>query len=85
MRIAALVKQIPQFETMALGPDGRLQRDGLPLEMNAYCRRAVAKAVELAGAIPEASVTVITPGPGWPIWPPGSGWRWPGPRATRSN
>jgi electron transfer flavoprotein alpha subunit len=47
MRIAALVKQIPQFEAMTLGPDGRLVREGLDVEMNAYCRRAVAKAVEL--------------------------------------
>ena len=63
MRIAALVKQIPQFEVMSLGPDGRLVRDGLPLEMNAYCRRAVAKAVELAAANPGSEVVVITLGP----------------------
>ena len=44
VRIAVLVKQIPAFEAMALGPDGRLVRDGLDLEMNAYCRRAVAQA-----------------------------------------
>ena len=48
MRIAALIKQIPAFEEMELGPDGRLVRDGLDLEMNPYCRRAVAQAVELA-------------------------------------
>jgi hypothetical protein len=29
MRIAVLVKQVPRFEAMRLGPDGRLQRDGL--------------------------------------------------------
>ena len=63
MRIAALVKQIPQFETMTLGTDGRLVREGLPLEMNAYCRRAVAKAVELATERPASSVTVFTLGP----------------------
>ena len=33
---------------MKLGPDGRLEREGLPLEMSAYDRRAVAKGVELA-------------------------------------
>jgi len=33
----------PQFEDMAFGPNGRLQRDGIALEMNPYCRRAVAK------------------------------------------
>ena len=48
MRIAVLVKQIPTFEEMALDDDGRLIRTGLALEMNAYCRRAVAQAVELA-------------------------------------
>ncbi len=48
LRVAVLVKQVPAFEDMALGPDGRLQREGLPLEMNPYCRRAVSKGVELA-------------------------------------
>ncbi|MCU1459748.1 MAG: electron transfer flavoprotein beta subunit [Actinomycetia bacterium] len=47
MRIAALLKQIPKFEAMVLGPDGRLVREGLELEMNPYCRRAVAQAVDL--------------------------------------
>jgi electron transfer flavoprotein alpha subunit len=62
LRIAALVKQIPAFETMALGPDGRLVREGLALEMSAYCRRAVAQAVSLA-ATHGGSVRVITLGP----------------------
>jgi electron transfer flavoprotein alpha subunit len=62
VRIAALVKQIPEFEQMVLGPDGRLVRDGLPLEMNAYCRRAVAKGVELARAT-NGTCTVFTLGP----------------------
>jgi electron transfer flavoprotein alpha subunit len=63
LRIAALVKQIPKFETMELGTDGRLVRAGLELELNAYCRRAVAQAVELAAARPGSSVTVVTLGP----------------------
>src|ERR1700704_2112849 len=65
MRIAVLVKQIPKFEEMELGPDGRLRRDGIELEMNAYCRRAVSKAAELASASERAgsSVTVIPLGP----------------------
>ncbi|MDQ1519044.1 MAG: hypothetical protein QOI55_117 [Actinomycetota bacterium] len=63
MRIAALVKQIPKFEEMELGPDGRLRRDGIDLEMNAYCRRAVAKAVELASEHAGSEVIVITLGP----------------------
>lgn len=64
MRIAALVKQIPAFEEMELGPDGRLRREGLELEMNPYCRRAVAQAVELAATQPAPhSVVFVTLGP----------------------
>lgn len=63
MRIAALVKQIPAFEEMELGPDGRLRRDGLDLEMNPYCRRAVSQACELAAAVGDGTVTVMTLGP----------------------
>ena len=62
LRIAALVKQIPAFEEMTLGPDGRLVRDGLDLELSAYCRRAVAQAVALAAA-DAGSVTIFTLGP----------------------
>ena len=47
LRVAALVKQIPAFESMTLGDDGRLVRAGLELEMSAYCRRAVAQAVAI--------------------------------------
>lgn len=50
MNIAVLVKQVPKAETMTLLSDGRLQREGVELEMNAYCRRAVSKGVELAAA-----------------------------------
>src|SRR5205085_2703568 len=63
MRIAVLVKQVPKFEEMELGPDGRLRRDGIELEMNPYCRRAVSKAVELAAARAGSRVTVLTLGP----------------------
>lgn len=62
LRIAALVKQIPRFECMDLTPDGRLLREGVPLEMNAYCRRAVAKGIELA-RLSTGSLTVFTLGP----------------------
>ncbi len=62
LRIAALVKQVPRFEEMRLGPDGRLERAGLPLEMNPYCRRAVAQGVELARQT-GGTCTVITLGP----------------------
>ena len=63
MRIAVLVKQIPSFEEMELGPDGRLRRDGIELEMNPYCRRAVSTAVELAAERDGSRVTVLTLGP----------------------
>ncbi|MCJ7437224.1 MAG: FAD-binding protein [Acidimicrobiia bacterium] len=63
MRIATLVKQIPAFEELELGDDGRLKREGLELEMNPYCRRAVAQAVELAAAVGDGTVTVFTLGP----------------------
>jgi electron transfer flavoprotein alpha subunit len=63
MRIAVLVKQIPRFEEMELGADGRLNRDGIELELNPFCRRAVSQAVELAAARPGSRVTVITLGP----------------------
>lgn len=63
MRIAALVKQIPAAEEMELGPDGRLVRTGTEMEMSAYCRRAVSKAVELAAERPGSTVTVVTLGP----------------------
>ena len=63
MRIAVLVKQIPKFEEMELGADGRLRRDGIELELNPYCRRAVSQAVELASARAGSRVTVVTLGP----------------------
>src|SRR2546423_4390559 len=66
MRIAVLVKQVPKFEEMELGPDGRLRREGVDLEMNPYDRRAVSNAVELAGEgddVDAATVTLFTLGP----------------------
>ena len=62
MRIAVLVKQIPKFEEMELGPDGRLRRDGIELEMNPTAG-AVSKAVELAAERAGSRVTVFTLGP----------------------
>lgn len=63
LRIAVLVKQIPHVEEMRLGDDGRLVRDGIALEMSAFCRRAVSKSVELATLRPGSSVMVATLGP----------------------
>jgi electron transfer flavoprotein alpha subunit len=62
LRIAALVKQIPKFEAMQLGPDGRLIRDGVELAMNPYCLRAVAKGADLAHQT-GGTCTVISLGP----------------------
>ncbi len=62
MRVAVLVKQVPRVEEMELLPAGRLKRDGIELEMNAYCRRAVSKGVELARAA-SGTCVVFTLGP----------------------
>ena len=62
LHVAALVKQIPKFEVMALGPDGRLQRDGVELSMNPYCQRALSKGIELA-QVTGGQCTVVSLGP----------------------
>ena len=62
LRIATLVKQIPKFEEMRLGDDGRLVRSGVELHMNDYCRRAVRTGCDLAEAT-GGTCTAITLGP----------------------
>ena len=62
LRVAALIKQVPVAESFQLGPTGRLVREGVEFEMNAYCRRAVNEGVILARAT-GGSCTVITLGP----------------------
>ncbi len=61
-RIAVLVKQVPRAESLTLLADGRLDRTVDELEMNAYCRRAVSKGVELAKRA-GGSCTVYSLGP----------------------
>ena len=61
LRIASLAKQVPLAESLRL-EDGRLIRSGVVVEMNPYCRRAVAKGVELARDT-GGSCTVVTLGP----------------------
>lgn len=61
MLIAVLVKQIPDPEQLRMA-DGRVVRDGVPLTVSAYCRRANAKAAELAGST-GGEVVVFTMGP----------------------
>ncbi|MHB1783401.1 MAG: adenine nucleotide alpha hydrolase family protein, partial [Acidimicrobiales bacterium] len=62
MNVVVTVKQVPGAESLLLEPTGRLRRAGLPLEMSAYCRRAVAKGVELAHAT-GGRCTVVSLGP----------------------
>lgn len=47
-RNTIMVKPVPCFGDLTLGPDGRVTRDGMELELNPYCRRAVSNGVELA-------------------------------------
>ncbi len=61
LRIASLAKQVPLAESLRL-EGGRLARDGVALEMNPYCRRAVAEGVLLARDS-GGSCTVVTLGP----------------------
>lgn len=62
LHVAVLAKQVPQHDDLRLDADGRLRREGRPLEMNPYCRRAVAKGVELARST-GGTCTVVTLGP----------------------
>ena len=61
LKVAVLVKQVPQASEMQIGPNGRLAREGVDLEINAFCRRGIAKGVELVRA--DGSCTVITLAP----------------------
>ncbi len=65
LKVAVLVKQVPRFEAMELGPGGRLRREGLEAEMNPYCRRAVAQATALVAGRGGAggAMVVLTLGP----------------------
>lgn len=49
LRIAVLAKQVPQLEDLRLDSNGRLVREDVPMQISAYCRRAISKGVELAG------------------------------------
>ncbi len=48
LKIAILLKQVPRVGDLALGGDGRLIRDAQSTEINPYCKRALAKGLELA-------------------------------------
>jgi electron transfer flavoprotein alpha subunit len=62
LRIASLAKQVPLAEELQLDADGRLVRAGVGVEMNPYCRRAVAHGVTLARET-GGTCTVVTLGP----------------------
>jgi electron transfer flavoprotein alpha subunit len=61
LRIASLAKQVPLAESLRL-EGGRLVRAGVGVEMNPYCRRAVAQGVTLARDT-GGTCTVVTLGP----------------------
>ena len=61
LRIASLAKQVPVAASFRL-EEGRLVRRGVEVEMNAYCRRAVAEGVTLARAT-QGTCTAVTLGP----------------------
>ncbi len=61
LRIASLAKQVPLPESLQLR-DGRLVRASVEVEMNPYCRRAVAQGVTLARDS-GGTCTVVTLGP----------------------
>ncbi|MBN9620051.1 MAG: hypothetical protein J0H43_10015, partial [Actinobacteria bacterium] len=63
MHVVVLVKQVPHHDqTPRLDEDGRLIRDGVPTELNPFCRRAVAQAVRLA-RLSGGTCTAVTMGP----------------------
>ncbi len=62
LKILVPIKQVPRTEEIALDESGRLIRHGVDLEINAFCRRAIAKSVELAREH-GGTVTAVTMGP----------------------
>jgi electron transfer flavoprotein alpha subunit len=62
VRVFVAIKQIPTVESFLTGPSGRARAEGVPLEMSAYCRRAVGKGVEIA-RLTEGSCLVASLGP----------------------
>jgi electron transfer flavoprotein alpha subunit len=63
VRIAALLKPIPPFDAPPSDVERRWLAGEGPLVMNPFCRRAVAQACELAAAVGDGTVTVVTVGP----------------------
>lgn len=62
-RIVVCIKQVPVAKAMVLDPETRtLKREGVPLEVNSFDLRAVAKAAELKRSY-GGEATVLTMGP----------------------
>ena len=63
MRIVVLVKQVPEVSELGFDPaTRRLKRDGVPLQINPFDRRAVLEATRLKQEL-GGSVTVLSMGP----------------------
>ncbi len=62
MSIAVLIKQVPSSQDLSLGEDLSLKRDGVDLEINPYCRRALATALRLGKERHEPCI-VLSMGP----------------------
>ncbi len=60
-RIAVLLKQVPDFDDLSLGPDHRLDRSTSKAKISSYCQRAIAMGVELAGTL-GAELCLVTMG-----------------------
>ncbi len=60
-RIAVLLKQVPDFDDLSLGPDHRLDRSTPKAKISSYCQRAIAMGVELAGTL-GAELCLVTMG-----------------------
>jgi electron transfer flavoprotein alpha subunit len=64
VRIVVCVKQVPEVSELSLDPvTRRLVRDGVPLLINPFDRRAVLEAVRLREEAGSGSVTVLSMGP----------------------
>ncbi len=62
MKILVCVKQVPSSDSMRFDERGYLERTEVALEMNPYCRRALAKGTELAWKS-SGKCTVVSMGP----------------------
>lgn len=64
MHIIVCIKQVPSVAALSLDPQTkRLRREGVPVEVNSFDARAVARAVDLRGQGLASRVTVLTLGP----------------------